>query len=204
MWQAEVMLVRRVVTGHSAEGKSVVVSDGPTEPVQLSLMPGADLHRLWGADEVPRFPDRGEPPPAHDYFPPPGGVRFAFFTVPPGSQRPPADLDLGAALQEVERKMPGAFQYHEATAPGMHTTPTLDFEVVLVGEVWMELDDKVVVHLRAGDTVVQNGTRHAWRNHTDQPAVLAVFLAGAGHDRLGVPSRDVHQVAQATFHGRPG
>ncbi len=197
------MLVRRVVTGHSAEGKSVVVSDGPAEPVQLSLMPGADLHRLWGADEVPRFPDRGEPPPAHDYFPPPGGVRFAFFTVPPESQVPPADVDFGAARQEVERKMPGALQYHESTAPGMHTTPTLDFEVVLAGEVWMELDDGVVVHLRAGDTVIQNGTRHAWRNHTDQPAVLAVFLAGARHDRLRASSRDVYPAAQATLHGRP-
>ena len=47
----------------------------------------------------------------------------------------------------------------------------------------MDLDDGVEVHLRAGDTVVQNGTRHAWRNHTDQPAVLAVFMAGATYIR---------------------
>ena len=51
--------------------------------------------------------------------------------------------------------------------PGMHTTATIDFEVVLDGEIWLELDDGVEVHLRAGDTVVQNGTRHAWRNHGD-------------------------------------
>ena len=69
----------------------------------------------------------------------------------------------------------------EPDAPGMHTTDTIDFEVVLDGEVWLELDDGVEVHLRAGDTVVQNGTRHAWRNHGDTTARLAVFLIGAHH-----------------------
>jgi hypothetical protein len=69
-----------------------------------------------------------------------------------------------------------------ALTPG--TTDTIDFEVVLYGEVWLELDDGVEVHLRAGDTVVQNGTRHAWRNHGDTTARLAVFIVGAHHDRV--------------------
>lgn len=69
----------------------------------------------------------------------------------------------------------------------MHTTATLDFEVVLEGEVWLELDDGVEVHLRAGDTVVQNGTRHAWRNKGTVPARLAIFIVGAEHAK--VPSK---------------
>jgi quercetin dioxygenase-like cupin family protein len=66
----------------------------------------------------------------------------------------------------------------------MHTTATIDFEVVLEGEVWLELDNGAVAHLRAGDTVVQNGTRHAWHNRGTLPARLAVFIVGAHHARF--------------------
>ena len=62
---------------------------------------------------------------------------------------------------------------------GMHTTDTVDYEFVISGEVVLELDDGAEVTLRPGDTVVQNGTRHAWRNRTDKPAVLVVVLVGA-------------------------
>lgn len=65
-------------------------------------------------------------------------------------------------------------------SPGMHTSDTVDIDFVLSGEVHVELDDGAEVHLKAGDVQVQNGTRHAWRNRSDEPCVLAV--AGA---RLG-------------------
>ena len=61
----------------------------------------------------------------------------------------------------------------------MHTSDTIDFEYVLSGEVWLELDDGKEVHLRAGDTVVQNGTRHAWRNKGTEPCRLVFCLIGA-------------------------
>ena len=77
--------------------------------------------------------------------------------------------------------MPGLTGYMEPDAPGMHTTDTIDFEVVLDGEVWLELDDGAEVHLQTGDTVVQNGTRHAWRNRGDVTARMAVFIVGAHH-----------------------
>jgi quercetin dioxygenase-like cupin family protein len=64
----------------------------------------------------------------------------------------------------------------------MHTTPTIDFEVVLAGEAILELDDGATVHLRTGDTVVQNGTRHRWANPGDVPATLVVFMCGAHHE----------------------
>ncbi len=73
----------------------------------------------------------------------------------------------------------------EPDAPGMHTTATVDFEVVLSGTVTLELDDGATVALTAGDTVVQNGTRHRWSNHGETPATLAVFIVGAEHDRVG-------------------
>ena len=84
----------------------------------------------------------------------------------------------------MEAKLPGLGAHMEPGAPGMHTTATIDFEVVLDGEVWLELDDGEEVHLHAGDCVVQNGTRHAWRNHGSAPARLAVFLIGAHHTEV--------------------
>jgi quercetin dioxygenase-like cupin family protein len=61
----------------------------------------------------------------------------------------------------------------------MHTTQTVDFDVVLSGEVWLELDENKEVLLKAGDCVVQNGTRHAWHNRSSNKCVLAVTLLGA-------------------------
>jgi hypothetical protein len=182
------MRVRRVVTGHDDDGKAVVASDTEVDGLQPALTPGAEFHRLWGGDEAPRFPDNGSSPPHHSYFPPVGGFRFGMFSVPPGhrQQGVPPD-DIAAALAEFEDAMPGLTGYMEPDAPGMHTTDTIDFEVVLDGEVWLELDDGVEVHLRAGDTVVQNGTRHAWRNHGDTTARLAVFIVGAHHERVSRP-----------------
>jgi mannose-6-phosphate isomerase-like protein (cupin superfamily) len=116
------------------------------------------------------------------YFPPVGGFRVALFTVPPdGASALPADLDLAAAIADFERQLPGLAGFMEPGAPGMHTTPTVDVELVLEGEVWLELDDGVEVHLRPGDSVVQNGTRHAWRNHGTTTARLLVVLVGAHH-----------------------
>jgi Cupin domain len=180
------MHVRRVVTGHDADGKAVVASDTEVDGIRPALTPGTEFHRLWGGDETSSFPDAGEQPDHATYFPPVGGFRFGMFAVPPMFGRAvdqPDDLE--CALAEFESALPGLAGHLEPDAPGMHTTSTIDFEVVLEGEVWLELDDGVEVHLHAGDTVVQNGTRHAWRNHGDSTARLAVFIVGAHHDRLG-------------------
>jgi quercetin dioxygenase-like cupin family protein len=79
----------------------------------------------------------------------------------------------------LEEKFPGRTQYMEPDNPGMHTTQTVDIGIVLAGDLWLELDDGDEVHLRAGDMVVQNGTRHAWHNKSDQPCTAAFVLIGA-------------------------
>lgn len=180
------MKVRRVVTGHDSAGKSVFVSDTEVEPVTAQLLPGSEFHKLWGGDAAPRFPDDGKPPAQPTYFPPVGGFRFGMFTLPPQSHAVgPQPADTAAAARELEEKLPGLAKYMEPDAPGMHTTDTIDFEVVLDGEVWLELDDGKEVHLKPGDTVVQNGTRHAWHNKGHKPARLAVFITGAHHRKFG-------------------
>jgi hypothetical protein len=176
-----------VVTGHDAEGRAVVASDTMVDGVRPALTPGIEFHRLWGADDVPSFPDNGAEPAYRTYFPSVGGFRFAMVTVPPDSQRSPRDVDdIAAAFAEFETALPGLAGHMEPDEPGMHTTATIDFEIVLEGEVWLELDDGEEVHLQPGDTVVQNGTRHAWRNHSDTMARLAVFIVGANHQRVRV------------------
>jgi quercetin dioxygenase-like cupin family protein len=79
----------------------------------------------------------------------------------------------------LEEKMPGLIAHMEPDSPGMHTSSTIDFEYIISGEVWLELDDGVEVHLRPGDTVVQNGTRHAWHNRGSETCLVALCLIGA-------------------------
>ena len=176
------MAVRRVVTGHNEAGKAVFASDENVEPVTVALAPGMEFYRLWEADEVPRFPDAGSQESGLHYFPPLGGFRFGLVSIPPNSTvvGDPTEADVA----ELEEKMPGLAQHIEPDNPGMHTTATVDYEVVLSGRVVLELDDGASTELGPGDTVVQNGTRHAWRNPFDEPCLFAVVLIGAHHDKL--------------------
>ena len=183
------MKIRRVVTGHDESGKAVFVDDRELDPITVSLSPGAEYHRLWGGNEAPHFPDDGSLPDSDPFFPPVGGYRFLTFVVPPGHRQeagePPDPATIEAGMVEMQERLPGLADHMEADAPGMHTTATIDFEIVLEGEVWLELDDGAEVHLKPGDAVVQNGTRHAWRNKGDVPARLVAFIVGAHHAKVG-------------------
>jgi len=84
-----------------------------------------------------------------------------------------------------DRTAGGRPEHLEQAEPGMHTTATVDFGVVLLGQATLELDDGATVVLNPGDTYVQNGTRHRWSNGGEVPAVLAVALIGADHAKVG-------------------
>jgi mannose-6-phosphate isomerase-like protein (cupin superfamily) len=178
------MDVRRVVTGHDASGKSVFVSDETVAPVVPTMLPQFQAHLLWGGDETPQFPDDGAMPEWHTYFPPIGGFRFGLFSVAPDTTAAPSEVDMEAGLADAEAKLPGLLRYMDQSDPGMHTTDTIDFEVVLEGTIVLELDDGAEVTLRPGDTVVQNGTRHRWRNPGDTTARVALFTCGANHAKV--------------------
>jgi mannose-6-phosphate isomerase-like protein (cupin superfamily) len=94
-------------------------------------------------------------------------------------------VDPVRAMVQLERRLPGMAGHFEPTAPGMHTTATIDYGVVLSGRAVLELDDGVTVTLGAGDTYIQNGTRHRWSNPGDVPAVIAVTFIGANHEQVG-------------------
>jgi len=173
------MNIRCVVTGQNESGTSVFVRDSAVEPITLSMLPGLEFHRLWGSDATPKLPCDGTASLPVSYFPAAQGFRFGFFTIPPDREGAAAPIDLIAAFMELQQKLPGMAQVLEPANPGMHTTDTVDFDVVISGECYLELDNGAEVLLKAGDCVVQNGTRHAWRNRSSENCVIAVTLVGA-------------------------
>jgi mannose-6-phosphate isomerase-like protein (cupin superfamily) len=170
------MGIRLVVSGQTRAGKSVVVSDEVIETIKYET----DVTPLWAADESPRFPISGERTKCADIFPPLGGYRFMMMSIPPDSQKPTNPPRLSEA--DTERLGRGMENWMEKDNPGMHTSDTVDLEVVLSGEASLEFDDGVVTHLSAGDCFVQNGTRHRWFNRGNEPAVVAAVTIG-GHPR---------------------
>ena len=103
-------------------------------------------------------------------------------TFPPDAVFQSPSFDPRAAAAENLKVSPGLAERFEPN--GKHTTPTIDYGIVLDGEIWLELEDGVDTCLRPFDVFVQNGTRHAWRNKSSRPATFAVVLVGvAAKDR---------------------
>jgi mannose-6-phosphate isomerase-like protein (cupin superfamily) len=171
--------VRRVVTGIDPEGKSVIVSDGsPPRSVTLELAGGRKMTDLWHLGSRPRSPaDGGDLDHYANLVPPPGGTHWRVVEFPPDSTVPqgvePDDL-----AAEVSEKLPDWLAHVDPSRPGMHKTATIDFGIVLSGEIWLELDDSEVL-LKPGDCIVQRGTMHAWRNRSDRPCVMSFVLIDA-------------------------
>jgi mannose-6-phosphate isomerase-like protein (cupin superfamily) len=188
--------LRRVVTGHSADGKAVFASDEQVAPISVS---GAStLHPIWAADGAPTFPDDGSLPPTTGYWPPVGGFRYLLMTIAPGEGDGDGDHDgdgdaprtAGSTVDvdELNRLMPGLTDVMEPDEPGMHTSDTVDLEIVVSGEITLELDDGVMKTMGPGDAIIQNGTRHRWRNLGREPARVAVILIGSKRSGSGGPA----------------
>ena len=177
--------IRRVVTGHNSEGKSVFISDSePVRSVIFDALQGLEFHELWATEETPSIPAGKDDPtlPVSSFVPGPTGSRFRIVRFPSGlevAKMIEAGFDPVAFREEYAAKIPGLAETHELDDPGMHTTDTIDYGVVLSGEIYMELDDGKEVHLKAGDCIVQNGTRHGWRNRSKEACLVAFIMIGA-------------------------
>jgi mannose-6-phosphate isomerase-like protein (cupin superfamily) len=169
---------RRVVTGQREDGKSVIVVDERVDPLTVMLAPGAEFFPMWGADAPLRLPQSGVRPVTGAWFPPPGGFRFTLLTIPPDAAvSPPPDLQ--TALAQAAEKLPGMLEAVDKDNPHMHTTDTIDFVAILSGRLWLEVDDGQEVELRQGDSLIQNGTRHAWHNRSSEPCEMIAATIGA-------------------------
>lgn len=147
--------IRRIVTGHDAEGKAVVWIDGPAAN-RKSPEPEVTSTLMWATDETPAdFTanlDAGNR--TLGTAPPAGGTRFCVIEFQPGNKR------------------------------RLHRTDTIDYVICMSGEIDMDLDD-TTVHMRAGDIMVQRGTVHSWVNRGTEPARLAFVLVDGKPKRAG-------------------
>lgn len=167
--------IRRVVTGHDANGKAICISDAPTTSIlQRPKRPGVTLNNLWRTTSTPAEFDGPEETVDGPFLlhPPEMGSVFRVIEFEPEDPEVLATLDgkdafgdMGAAHAIVEG----------ARHPFMHRTDSVDYAVILQGEIYMLLDNSEV-HLQAGDTVVQRGTNHAWSNRGAESCFIAFVL----------------------------
>lgn len=172
---------RRVVTGVQ-EGKAVIVDDGPVPNAHhFESVPGMMTSILYASAMPPTLEQKwAETAPAGlRALPRPGETRLMIVSFPADSTMARPTFDPAAADREQRTFIPGLAERFEVDEPGMHRTETLDYGILLDGELWLELDDGVTTHLRAGDVVVQRGTRHAWRNRGELTATMCFVLIGA-------------------------
>jgi hypothetical protein len=170
---------RRIAT-RNVNGKSVVQSDEYMQAYVFKTVPGYEHTLIWINASTPdlskeqtfdRYPD--------SVVPGPGGTSLHFVTFPPASVFSDPSFDGEAARDEALIRLRGLADHFEKEDPAMHRTNTVDYAVVYDGEIWLELDNNETFHLERGDVVVQNGTRHAWRNKGTKPVTMLFFLSGA-------------------------
>jgi len=176
--------VRRVLTGHDAEGKSTIIADGQAPNVkEMASMPGLALTDLWETSGAPANNDGHSDAAARPVRlePPKNGTLFRIVEFPPDSQwRNRADAR--AAFDSIGA---GHAPDRSSADPMMHKTSTTDYIVVLKGEIHAVLD-KGETLLKPGDVFIQRGTNHSWSVRGNEPCVIAVVLVNAAP----VPSRE--------------
>lgn len=169
---------RRIVTGHDTQGRSIVQEDGPpARVVTLGGDSGTTFHEIWSTGGTPAPIDRasGEPDePGIALLPPTNGTRIRVLDIPPDDGTAAA-LPRGAVKALFEAIGAGHTLPENPPHPLMHRTETVDYGIVLEGEVTLVLDDSETV-VRAGDIVVQRGTSHAWANRSNANARIAFIL----------------------------
>ncbi|WP_205473644.1 cupin domain-containing protein [Nocardioides sp. SYSU D00038] len=171
---------RLIVTGHDDAGRAVFVEDRHPDPVSVRALPGADFYLLWGTpDGGATVGERDPAPVLRPYFPGLGGSRALFLRWAPHSSESQTAHDPQVVADEVAEKLPGLLDPFEDGDDGMHTTDTVDYAICLEGELCLTLDDGAEVTLTPGTCVVQLGTRHAWQNRSDRPALMCYVQIGA-------------------------
>lgn len=177
--------IHRVVTGHTADGQAIVASSGPLPTVvEIAAIPGTVFHEVWSTAATPAPVDNAADPTQGPLMlqPPKQGTRMRFVDIPP---------DTAEFLSQGAGKMKDAFaQIGDEKAstvkahsphPLMHRTESVDYGVVIEGEMTLVLDDGEVL-LKPGSVVIQRGTNHAWANRSGKPCRMLFVLIDGVYD----------------------
>ena len=167
--------MRRIITGHNEDGKSIITMDGP--PARSIGEDVGGLFELWNTD--------GNDIISTDYIdradeeiilsPPDGGTKFRYFQINPLPECVPEEMMQEIAADAFEKIGAAHHRIDTSKHPAMHKTETIDYIILLKGDVTLVLDQEEV-DLKPFDVVVQRGTNHAWVNNGDEPALLIAVL----------------------------
>lgn len=172
--------VRRIVTGHTPDGRSTILSDGPCpHTMALHGIPTFRLTELWKTDRAPARIDQptdlcGVP---IELAPLANGTTLRFLEFPPDADwkgRADGAHAFSAMGESGSASLDPGSDRHEM----MHRTRTVDYIIVLKGEIWAILDDTEIC-LKAGDVLIQRGTNHAWSVRTPDPCLVVAVLVDA-------------------------
>lgn len=168
--------VRRIVTGHDDQGRSIILEDRAAPHVfRPSHSPNVGLTNLWLLDTLPASPAEAGDPTEEPFRlePPPAGNVVRIVEFPP-------DKDRNYANQKELFEQYGAGQARDVAArhPGFHRTASIDYAIVIEGEIWALLDIGETL-MRSGDVLIQRATNHAWSNRSDGIARVAFMLNAA-------------------------
>ena len=169
------MGMRRVVTGHDKNGKSIVVLDGP--PARSIGEDVGGLFELWNTDgntintqdNIDRADDE------IILSPPSNGSKFRYFQINPTPEGIPMDIMQDIAADAFDKIGAAHHRIDTTKHPAMHKTETIDYIILLKGDVTLILDQEEV-DIKPFDVVVQRGTNHAWVNNGSDPALLIAVL----------------------------
>lgn len=168
--------IRRVVTGDDAKGNSRVVEDAPAASVRnVAGRPGYRAVNVWRTEQTPAKITSLDTTSSHQGIQPPrNGTILRIIDFPPEPQdeselKRQLDSTFGGIYKDaLHDRRPGKH-------PGMHRTETVDYAIVLEGEIWAVMDEGETL-LRAGDVLIQRGTNHAWANRSRKTARIAFVL----------------------------
>lgn len=177
--------IHRVVTGHDAEGKAILASNGPLSTVQeIQAIPGTVFHEVWATSGSPAPVDNGADPTVGPLMlpPPKQGTRMRFVDIPPDTAEFLAQgaARMGQAFSQIGDRAASTVKA-DSPHPLMHRTESVDYGVVIEGEMTLVLDGSEVL-LKPGSVVVQRGTNHAWANRSGKPCRMLFVLVDGTYD----------------------
>lgn len=172
---------RRIVTGHNANGQAIIQEDGPVPRFQRI---GGDIgpwfHEVWNTRATPAPIDANSGEPREDGLqlaPPKNGTRIRVLDIPPDADnlKDVTPEQARAHFAEIGAESASSHSGEGSKHAHMHRTETIDYGIVLEGEIVLIVDEGETT-VRAGDIVVQRGTNHGWANRTNQNCRIAFIL----------------------------